>query len=204
MDFSSKLVSDAVNAFAGLPGIGKKSALRMVLHLLKKDVIFSETLSDAISQLRKNIKFCTKCHNISDREICSICDDPRRQEGVLCVVESIRDVMAIEDTAHFRGRYHVLGGVISPIDGVGPERLNIDSLMNRVKKEAVTEVILAISPTIEGDTTSFYISKQLQPLDVNVSSIARGVAFGGELEYVDEVTLGRSIAGRTPFQLNGY
>ncbi|MCH2084571.1 MAG: recombination mediator RecR [Saprospiraceae bacterium] len=202
MNFSSKLIEEAVEAFATLPSIGKKTALRLVLHLIKQEAEISEQFADAILRMRKNIKECKKCHNISDHDICSICKDPKRDASVVCVVETIRDVMAIEDTGQFRGLYHVLGGVISPIEGIGPTELNIESLKERVQKDGVKELIMAISPTIEGDTTIFYITKQLKELDVKVSTIARGISFGGELEYADELTLGRSIIARTPYRLN--
>jgi len=197
MNFSSKLIEDAVNAFATLPGIGKKTALRLVLHLLKQDEEKVEMFSEAIVKMRKEIKFCAICHNISDEERCSICLNPARAQDLICVVESLRDIMAIENTGQFRGTYHLLGGVISPIEGVGPEHLNIDSLLDRVKRSEVTEVIMAISPTIEGDTTIFYLNKKLHPLNVKVSTLARGISFGGELEYADELTLARSIMTRT-------
>jgi recombination protein RecR len=202
MNFSSKLIEEAVEAFATLPSIGKKTALRLVLHLIKQEPEISEQFADAILRMRKNIKECKKCHNISDHDLCSICKDPKRDASVVCVVETIRDVMAIEDTGQFRGSYHVLGGVISPIEGIGPTELNIDSLKERVQTDEVKELIMAISPTIEGDTTIFYITKQLKDLDVKVSTIARGISFGGELEYADELTLGRSIIARTPYRLN--
>ena len=198
MNFSSKLIEEAVEAFATLPSIGKKTALRLVLHLIKQEAEISEQFAAAILRMRKNIKECKKCHNISDHDICSICKDPKRDASVVCVVETIRDVMAIEDT----GQFHVLGGVISPIEGIGPTELNIESLKERVQKNEVKELIMAISPTIEGDTTIFYITKQLKELDVKVSTIARGISFGGELEYADELTLGRSIIARTPYRLN--
>lgn len=200
MNFSSKLIEEAVEAFASLPGIGKKTALRLVLHLIKQDVDKSEDFSNAIVNMRKNIKTCQQCHNISDSEVCSICTNSHRDKTIICVVENIRDLMAIEDTGQYRGLYHVLGGVISPIEGVSPYDLNIDSLLERVEKDQVKELIMAISPTIEGDTTIFYISKQLREKAVKVSTIARGVSFGGELEYADELTLGRSILTRTPYQ----
>lgn len=200
MNLSSKLIENAVNAFATLPGIGKKTALRLVLHLVKQSPESSEQLADAIQQMRSGIRHCEKCHNLSDTDICAICADPRRDQSLICVVESIRDVMAIEDTGQYRGLYHVLGGVISPIEGVGPQELEIDSLLLRVADETVKEVIMAISPTIEGETTIFFISKKIKPLGVRISTIARGVAFGGELEYADEVTLGRSIVTRIPYR----
>ncbi|MEZ5039213.1 MAG: recombination mediator RecR [Saprospiraceae bacterium] len=201
MNFSSKLIEEAVNAFASLPGIGKKTALRLVLHLVGQDQESSESFATAIVKMRQNIKECKTCHNISDQEICEVCADKRRDERMVCVVESIRDVMAIEDTGQFRGVYHVLGGVISPIEGVGPADLNINSLVNRVNQGDIKEVIMAISPTIEGDTTIFFISKQLQDSSVKISTIARGISFGGELEYADELTLGRSIVSRVPYRV---
>ncbi|KAA3622635.1 MAG: recombination protein RecR [Bacteroidetes bacterium] len=200
MNFSSKLIEEAVEAFASLPGIGKKTALRLVLHLIKQDVDKSEDFANAILNMRKNIKTCQQCHNISDNEVCSICTNKHRDSSVICVVENIRDLMAIEDTGQFRGLYHVLGGVISPIEGVSPFDLTIDGLLERIEKGEAKEIIMAISPTIEGDTTIFYISKQLKGKDIKISTIARGVSFGGELEYADELTLGRSILTRTTYQ----
>lgn len=200
MNFSSKLLEEAVDAFASLPGIGKKSALRLVLHLMEQDIESSEYFAESIVKMRKHIKHCRTCHNLSDEEICNICKDPRRDEQVICVVENIRDVMAIEDTSQYRGRYHVLGGVINPIEGISPSDLTIENLVQRVAEENVKEIIMAISPTIEGDTTIFYISKKLKDTKVNVSTIARGVSFGGELEYADELTLGRSIVARIPYR----
>ena len=200
MNFSSRLIEEAVNAFAALPGIGRKTALRLVLHLIDQETEVSEQFAEAILQLRRNIKHCERCHNLSDDRLCAICADKRRDEATICVVESIRDVLAIEDTGQYRGLYHVLGGVISPIEGIGPSNLNIDSLVKRVETSEVKEIIMAISPTIEGDTTIFYISKQLRDKDVRVSTIARGVSFGGELEYADELTLGRSIVARVPYR----
>lgn len=196
MQFSSRLIEDAVNAFAGLPGIGKKTALRLVLDLVQRPTEDSVQFARSIANMRENIRHCTTCGNLSDQPVCSICRDPRRDRSTLCVVESIRDVMAIEETQQYRGVYHVLGGVISPIEGVGPADLNIESLLTRAAASEVREVIMAISPTIEGDTTIFYINKQLTDANVQVSNIARGVSFGGELEYADEVTLGRSIVAR--------
>lgn len=200
MNFSSKHIEAAVNAFASLPGIGKKTALRLVLHLVDREKEITEQFANDILGMRQHIKHCTKCHNLSDDHLCNICADQRRDQKVICVVESIRDVLAIEDTAQYRGLYHVLGGVISPIEGIGPEQLNIASLMKRVEEEGVEEIIMAVSPTIEGDTTIFFLSKQLQSKSVNISTIARGVAFGGELEYADGLTLGRSILARTPYK----
>jgi len=199
MNFSSKLIEEAVDAFASLPGIGKKTALRLVLYLVNQDVEVSEQYADAIVKMRKHIKHCTKCHNIADDAVCNICTNLQRDRSVICVVESIRDIMAIEDTGQYRGLYHVLGGVISPIEGISPSDLNIDSLLTRVTADEVKEVIMAISPTIEGDTTIFYLSKRLKVLDIKISTIARGVSFGGELEYADELTLARSIAARIPY-----
>lgn len=190
-----------MEAFSSLPSIGKKTALRLVLHLIRQEPQLTEQLTEALSQMRKNIKTCSVCFNISDENVCSICSDPRRNIGVVCVVESIRDVMAIESTGQFKGRYHVLGGVLSPIEGIGPEQLQISSLKERVASGEIKELIMAISPTIEGDTTIFYISKQLKPFNVKVSTIARGISFGGELEYADELTLGRSIISRVPYKM---
>ncbi|RMG79875.1 MAG: recombination protein RecR [Bacteroidetes bacterium] len=200
MNFSSKLIEEAVNAFASLPGIGKKTALRLVLHLINQEKEVTTRFVEPIAKMRENIKHCEVCHNISDQAVCEICADPRRDRSLICVVESVRDVMAIQDTGQYRGLYHVLGGVISPIEGVGPDQLHIDSLIGRAQTDEVKEIIMAISPTIEGETTIFYITKQLQKLDVRVSTIARGVSFGGELEYADELTLGRSIVSRIPYQ----
>jgi len=189
MNFTSKLVQESVEAFSSLPGIGKKSALRLVLYLMNQSKETTQDFTAALINMRENIKTCTNCHNISDTEICGVCSDSRRDRSVICVVENIRDVMAIEDTGQFRGMYHVLGGVISPIEGIGPADLNITSLESRLEKEETKEVIMAVSPTIEGDTTIFYISKKLKDMNVKVSTIARGVSFGGELEYADELTL---------------
>lgn len=196
MQFSSKLIEDAVNAFAGLPGIGKKTALRLVLNLVQRPIEDSVQFARAIADMRSQIQHCITCGNLSDQHVCSICRDDRRDRSIICVVESIRDVMAIEETQQYRGLYHVLGGVISPIEGIGPADLNIDTLIQRAKAPETEEIIMAISPTIEGDTTIFYLNKQLAETEVQVSGIARGVSFGGELEYADEVTLGRSIVAR--------
>jgi len=200
MKYSSKLIADAVGEFTKLPGIGEKTALRLVLHLLKQDEDKVEVFSKAVSRMRKDIKFCRVCHNVADQEVCEICNNAHRDASTVCLVESIRDVMAIENTGIYKGVYHILGGIISPIDGVGPEKLNIQSLIDRVKQGDIREIIMAISPTIEGDTTSFYVSKRLSGLDVKISSIARGISFGGELEYADEMTLARSIATRLPYE----
>lgn len=200
MKYSSKLIADAVGEFTKLPGIGEKTALRLVLHLLKQDEDKVEVFSKAVSRMRKDIKFCRVCHNVADQEVCEICNNAHRDASTVCLVESIRDVMAIENTGIYKGVYHILGGIISPIDGVGPEKLNIQSLIDRVKQGDIHEIIMAISPTIEGDTTSFYVSKRLSGLDLKISSIARGISFGGELEYADEMTLARSIATRLPYE----
>lgn len=199
MDFSSRLLENAVTEFAKLPGVGPKTALRLVLHLLKQSETDVEKFSNAITKLRTEIKYCQVCHNISDQSVCEICLDHKRDKSLICIVEDTRDVMAIENTNQYRGLYHVLGGLISPMDGVGPSDLRIESLVDRVKNQQVKEVILALSATMEGDTTIFYVNKKLKETAVQVSTIARGIAFGGELEYVDEVTLGRSIATRIPY-----
>lgn len=200
MKYSSKLIADAVAEFTRLPGIGEKTALRLVLHLLKQDTEKVQLFGDTITRMRNDIKFCRTCHNVSDYDLCEICRNSYRDQSMVCLVESIRDVIAIENTNIYKGVYHVLGGVISPIDGIGPDKLQIDSLVERVKSGVVKEVIMALSPTIEGDTTIFYISKRLKELPVNITSIARGIAFGGELEYTDEMTLARSIATRLPYE----
>ncbi len=199
MTFSSKLIEKAVEAFASLPGIGRKSALRLVLHLLKQDKSATEQFTSALMAMREGIRECRDCHNLADDVICNICSDARRDRSLVCVVENIRDLMAIEETSQYRGLYHVLGGIISPIEGIGPSDLHIESLEERVKRGEIREVIMAISPTIEGETTIYYVSKKLQPLGVQVSAIARGVSFGGDLEYADELTLGRSIVARVPY-----
>ncbi len=200
MNFSSKLIEEAVNAFASLPGIGRKTALRLVLHLVKQQPEVAEQFAEAIVTMRRNIKECERCHNISDEKLCAICAGRYRDQSLVCVVENIRDVMAIESTGQYRGLYHILGGVISPIEGVGPADLNIDSLVQRIQPEGIKEVIMAISPTIEGETTIFYLSKKLRDTGVQVSTIARGISFGGDLEYADELTLGRSIVARVPYK----
>ncbi|MCD4730088.1 MAG: recombination mediator RecR, partial [Bacteroidales bacterium] len=191
---------NAVNELARLPGIGKKTALRLALHLLKKEDNVAESLGNSLIKMRSEIMFCTECFNISDSEICEICANPNRTKETICVVEDIRDVMAIENTGQYKGVYHILGGIISPMDGIGPNDLHIDSLINRVSQGNIQEVIMALSTTIEGDTTNFYIYKKLKDLNVTISTIARGVAIGDELEYTDEVTLGRSILNRTPYE----
>lgn len=200
MEFSSKLIEKAVNEIAQLPGIGKRSALRLVLHLLKQPKEQTSFLSQALLQMREEIKYCESCHNISDNSVCEICSNKNRDHQLVCVVEDIRDVMAIENTGQFRGVYHVLGGKISPIDGVGPSQLKIPTLVEKVKSGQVMEVIFALSSTMEGDTTNFYIYKQIINSGVTMSTIARGIAVGDELEYADEVTLGRSILHRVPFE----
>lgn len=199
MNFTSKVLEEAVESLASLPSIGKKSALRLVLHLISDNKEKSIRISKALDKLSSDITYCKLCHCVSDEEICKICASHSRNPKVVCVVESIRDVMAIEDTGQFNGVYHVLGGIISPIEGIGPEDINIDTLIDRIKSGAVNELIMAISPTIEGDTTIYYINKKIENEDVVISTIARGVSFGGELEYADELTLGRSIATRIPF-----
>ena len=200
MQFSSRLIEKAVEAFATLPGIGRKTALRLVLHLLKQEKRATEQFTGAVAAMREGIKECNTCHNYSDSDECQICTDPRRERTVVCVVEGVRDLMAIEDTSQYRGLYHILGGVISPIEGIGPGELNIDSLVQRAQKGEIKEAIMAVSPTIEGETTIYYLTKKLQPFGVQVTMIARGVAFGGDLEYADEVTLGRSIVARVPYE----
>ena len=203
MQFSSKLIEKAVDEFSKLPGVGKKTALRLVLHLLKQDTSQTIELSEALTDLRKNIKYCKKCFNISDDDICNICASHRRDQSLICLVEDTRDVLAIENTSQYNGLYHVLGGIISPIEGIGPDDLNISELLDRVTGESseVKEVIFGLSPTMEGDTTTFYISKKLKPLGIKTSTIARGIPIGGELEYADEITLGRSIVTRTAYEI---
>ena len=200
MEFSSKLIEKAVNEMSQLPGIGKRTALRLVLHLLKQPKEQTGFLSQALLNMREDIKYCESCHNISDSNLCEICANNSRNHQIICVVEDIRDVMAIENTGQFRGIYHVLGGKISPIDGVGPGQLNITTLVGKVKAGSVNEIIFALSSTMEGDTTNFYIYKQIADCEVVISTIARGIAVGDELEYADEVTLGRSILQRVPFE----
>lgn len=197
MQLPSTLLENAVSEFSKLPGIGKKTALRLVLHLLKQDVAEVHQFGEVISKMRSEIKFCQRCSNISDADICSICANSMRNQRMICVVENIRDVIAIESTQQFSGTYHVLGGVISPLDGVGPDQLNIESLVHRIQKEETEELIFALNPNIQGDTTIYYIQKKLSP-NCKVTTIARGIAFGGELEYADEMTLARSISNRLP------
>ena len=200
MKYSSKLIADAVAEFTKLPGIGEKTALRLVLHLMKQDQEKVKYFGDAVTRMRNEIRFCKTCNNVSDHELCEICGSHHRDHSTVCLVESIRDVIAIENTSIYKGTYHVLGGIISPIDGIGPEKLNIDSLISRIKSGEVKEVIMELSPTIEGDTTIFYIIKKLKDYPVTISTIARGISFGGELEYADEMTLARSIATRLPYE----
>ena len=200
--FSSQLLDNAVDELAKLPGVGRKTALRLALHLLRQTPEAVDTFAQAVTHLRHDVKYCQVCHNISDTEVCPICADTRRDPPTICVVENIRDVMAVENTQQYNGRYHVLGGVISPMDGIGPADLAIDSLIQRVMAGDINEVILALSPTMEGDTTNFYSSRKLAPYPVRLSVIARGISVGDELEYTDEVTLGRAILNRTVLQAN--
>lgn len=200
MEFSSKLLEEAVNEMSQLPGIGRRTALRLVLHLLKQPESQTVALSKALVDLKTEVKFCRNCHNISDTELCEICANKNRQQEVVCVVEDIRDVMAIENTSQYRGLYHVLGGKINPMEGVGPSQLTIKSLVEKAQKGQIEEIIFALSSTLEGDTTNFYIFKQLEGLKIKTSTIARGISVGDELEYADEVTLGRSITNRIPFE----
>ncbi len=201
MNFSSKILQDAVEALGALPGIGKKTALRLALHLESDQFDKSQKIADALVTLKNDIKRCVKCHNLSDNDICNICNQDGRRKNVICVVESVRDVMAIEETSQFNGQYHVLGGIISPLEGIGPEDISLDLLQKRVENGDVNELVMAISPSIEGETTIYYISKIFENLNVKVSVIARGVSFGGELEYADEITLGRSIESRIPYEM---
>jgi recombination protein RecR len=200
MQFSSSLLENAVNEFAKLPGIGKKTALRLVLHLLKQDANDVTRFSEVINKMRSEIKFCQRCFNVADGDICSICANSMRKQEMICVVENIRDVIAIESTQQYNGTYHVLGGIISPLDGIGPDQLNIESLINRIEKEKTEELIFALNPTIQGDTTIYYIQKKLHPHNIRITTIARGIAFGGELEYADEMTLARSLQNRLPVE----
>lgn len=200
MNFSSKLIEDAVNEFARLPGVGKRTALRLVLYLLQQDEQHVESFGEAIIKMRKEIKHCKGCHNISDYEICKICSNPNRSSETICVVEDIRDIMAIEATLQYKGVYHVLGGIISPMNGIGPDDLNIAPLITKVNSGKIIEVILALTTSLEGDTTNFYLYKKLQESKVKLTTIARGVSIGDELEYVDDITLGRSIVNRTPYE----
>ncbi len=201
MEYPSRLIEEAVNEISKLPGIGRKTALRLVLHLLKQEKSTTKNLSEALKNMREGIRYCEICHNISDNDTCAICVSHRRDSSILCVVEDSRDVLAIENTGQYRGIYHVLGGVISPVDGIGPDSLKIESLIARVTDTAseINEIIFALSPTMEGDTTTFYISKKIKDPDVKITSIARGIPVGGELEYADEITLGRSIISRVDY-----
>ncbi len=199
-NFPSKLLENTVDEFSRLPGIGKKSALRLVLHLLRQPTDDVNRFAQSIISLKRDIKYCRECNSLSDTDICSICSSPKRNSSILCIVENIRDVMSIESTSQYNGLYYVLGGLISPMDGVGPADLNIEGLLNKISAGTVKEVIMALSATMEGDTTNFYIYKKLKPFDVDVTAIARGVAFGDDLEYADEITLGRAIVNRVKFE----
>jgi recombination protein RecR len=198
MQFSSTLLENAVNEFSRLPGIGKKTALRLVLHLLKQEPEMVNGFGETIMRMRSEIRFCQRCHNVSDRDLCSICSNQMRMQDIICVVENIRDVIAIESTQQFNGTYHVLNGIISPLDGIGPDQLTIDGLLRRIEKEKTKELIFALNPNIQGDTTIYYIQKKLPLSDIKVTTIARGISFGGELEYADEMTLARSLQNRVP------
>ncbi len=200
MIFSSSLLEKAVNELAKLPGIGKKTALRLALHLLKQPENEVSHFCESIENMRKEIKFCSRCYNISDKHVCNICDNVSRKQDVICVVENIRDVMAIESTQHFNGVFHVLGGIISPLDGVGPEQLNIEPLIQRVQNNQITEIVFALNPNIQGDTTIYYIGRKLKEYPIKITTIARGISFGGELEYADEMTLAKSITNRIPVE----
>ena len=205
MNYPSKLIEQAIDEIAKLPGIGKKSALRMALHLLKRDEEHTLKLAEAIVAMRTQIRYCEQCHNISDTEICGICASKKREASLVCVVEDARDVLAIENTSQYRGLYHVLGGIISPLEGVGPADLKIESLINRITtsqntENPITEIILGLSPTMEGDTTAFYLTKRIKPFGVKITTIARGIPIGGDLEYADEITLGRSIVSRIVYE----
>ena len=202
MEYPSRLIETAVEEVSKLPGIGRKTALRLVLHMLKKDSSYTHALSDSLTNLRDNITYCKRCNNISDTEVCNICSSHRRAPSIICVVEDIMDVMAIENTSQYFGLYHVLGGIINPIEGIGPEDINIQSLIDRAASDDVKEVILALKVTMEGDTTAFYITRRLKDAGVKVSSIARGIPVGGELEFADEITLGRSIQSRTNYTID--
>ena len=200
MNFSSKLIEEAVNEFSKLPGVGKRTALRFVLHLMKQNSAEVNQFGNTFIKLRNELRYCEKCHNVSDQPLCEVCANPHRDHSTVCVVEDIRDVMAIENTQQYRGVYHVLGGIISPMDGIGPSDLNIESLVNKASQGEIKEVIMALSTTMEGDTTNFYIYKRLKDHGISISTIARGIAIGDELEYADEITLGRSIINRTPYE----
>ncbi len=201
MEYPSKLIERAIEEIAKLPGIGKKTALRLALHMLKEPEAYTHSLSESLVELRTKIQYCKQCLNMSDTDLCGICASHRRDSSIICIVEDTRDVLAIENTSQYTGLYHVLGGVISPIEGVGPDELNIDQLLNRITGNTeIKEIIFALSPTMEGDTTAFYLTKKLKQYDLNISTIARGIPIGGELEYADEITLGRSIASRTTYK----
>ena len=200
MQFSSLLIENAVNEFAKLPGIGKKTALRLILHLVKQQKQEVDMFSNTIAKMRNEIKFCNRCYNVSDTETCNICLNRGRKQNIICVVENIRDVIAIENTQQFNGLYHVLGGIISPLDGIGPDQLTIDALVNRIQLEEIEEVIFALNPNIQGDTTIYYIGRKLKGISIKITTIARGIAFGGELEYADEMTLAKSISNRIPVE----
>jgi recombination protein RecR len=199
VEFSSKIIEQAAEAFAQLPGVGKKTALRFVLHVIKQEKHQTDNLSKLINQLKTDLKFCSKCHNISEHEVCDICSNPARDEKIVCVVQDYRDILALENTGLYKGHYHVLGGLISPIEGITPSSLNIETLIQKLSLNSVSEVILALNATMEGETTSFYIFRKIAPYNIKLSTIARGIAVGDELEYADEVTLGRSIVNRIPF-----
>jgi recombination protein RecR len=200
MNFSSKLIEEAVNEFSKLPGVGKRTALRFVLHLMKQNTADVNQFGNAFIKLRNDLRYCEKCHNVSDKPLCDVCANPHRDQSTVCIVEDIRDVMAIENTQQYRGVYHVLGGIISPMDGIGPSDLTIESLVTKAATGEIKEVIMALSTTMEGDTTNFYIYKRLKDYGLSMSTIARGIAIGDELEYADEITLGRSIINRTPYE----
>jgi len=201
MDYPSKIVEEAVRQFSKLPGIGKKTALRLVLSLLKHEDNDVQQFADSLVRLKKDLKYCIRCNNISDEDICGICADDRRIKEIICVVEDLRDVMAIENTNHYKGVYHVLGGLISPVDGIGPSDIAIEPLLVRLKEENINEIIFALAGTMEGDTTTFYISKRMKDMEIKITTIARGISVGGELEYADEITLGRSISGRIEYKV---
>jgi len=199
-EYSSKLLESAVKELSRLPGIGKRTALRLALHLLREDITVTQHLAEALVKMRKEIRFCKRCNNISDTEFCEICSNPKRDEQTVCVVEDTRDVLAVENTSQFNGLYHVLGGIINPMEGIGPNDLNLKHLVDRVRTEDIREIILALPATVEGDTTGYYIYKLLSPFDIQITTIARGVAVGNELEYTDEITLGRAMLNRLPFE----
>ncbi|MCS6821052.1 MAG: recombination mediator RecR [Microscillaceae bacterium] len=201
MQYSSKLIEKAVQEISKLPGIGQKTALRLVLHLLKQDEQYTRSLSEALLQLRTQIQYCRQCHHISDEPLCSICRNPHREQTLLCVVENSQDVIAIENTAQYKGLYHVLGGVISPMEGIAPSDLHVETLLKRLENSSIQEVIFALSPTMEGDTTTFYLTKKLKNLGLKITTIARGIPIGSEIEYTDEITLARSIAARTVYEV---